>query len=294
MANERAIQEATDKARKGQNGASQINGKATLQQYIKQMEPAIRAALPSVMTAERFSRIALSALSANPTLQECTPQSFLGAMMTAAQLGLEPNTPLGQAYLIPFKNKNKGVTECTFQIGYKGLLDLAYRSGEVSTVQAHVVYERDEFHYELGLEPSLKHIPAMSDRGAPTYVYAVFRTRDGIGYGFDVMSFDDVRAHAKRYSQSYSKDSSPWQTNFEEMAKKTLIKRVLKYAPLKSEFARGISADGTVRNEVSDDMFSVPATYIESDGEVVDASTGEVLDVAPDESADQEMLDGVN
>ena len=127
------------------------SGKKTIQQYIKSMEGEIKRALPSVITPERFTRMVLSALSTNPKLAACTPKSFLGAMMSAAQLGLEPNTPLGQAYLIPYRNK--GVDEVQFQIGYKGLVDLAYRSGEVEVVQAQTVYENDKFECEYGLEP---------------------------------------------------------------------------------------------------------------------------------------------
>ena len=249
-----------------------------MQDYIKKMQGEIAKALPSVLTPERFTRITLSALSTNAKLAETTPQSFLGAMMTAAQLGLEPNTPLGQAYLIPYRNH--GVLECQFQLGYKGLIDLAYRSGEVSTIQAHVVYENDEFEYELGLEPKLRHVPAKSDRGDPVFFYAVFRTKDG-GYGFDVMSVDDVRAHAKKYSKSFG--NAPWQTNFEEMAKKTVLKRVLKYAPLKTDFVRGLSADGTIKTQISEDMFSVPdETVIEAEGYAVDEATGEVIEGGAD------------
>ena len=232
----------------------------TLQQYIKKMDGEIKKALPSVMTPERFSRIVLSALSANPKLGSTTPSSFLGAMMTAAQLGLEPNTPLGQAYLIPFYNRSKNVTECQFQIGYKGLLDLAYRSGEVTMVQAHVVCENDEFEYALGLEPTLRHVPAKSGRGDVVAVYAVYRTKSG-GFGFEVMSVDDIREHAKNYSKSYG--SGPWVTNFEEMAKKTVLKRLLKYAPLKSEFSRGLAVDETIKTEISDDMYTVQAVPVE-------------------------------
>ena len=198
------------------------------------------------------------------------------AMMTAAQLGLEPNTPLGQAYLIPFWNGKAKCLECQFQLGYKGLIDLAYRSGEVSTIQANVVYENDEFEYELGLEPKLRHVPAKSDRGDPVFFYAVFRTKDG-GYGFDVMSVDDVRAHAKKYSKAYS--NGPWQTNFEEMAKKTVLKRVLKYAPLKSDFVRAVAADETIKTKIDADMYSVPdETVIEAESYEVDESTGEVVE----------------
>ena len=243
--------------------------KPTMQQYVKQMESAIKKALPTVMTPERFTRIVLSALSANPKLAATTPQSFLGAMMTAAQLGLEPNTPLGQAYLIPFKNH--GTLECQFQLGYKGLLDLAYRSGEVSVISAQVVYENDEFTYSFGLDPELKHIPAKSERGEPTFVYAMYKTKNG-GYGYEVMSIDDVRAHAQKYSKSFG--NGPWQTNFEEMAKKTVLKKVLKYAPLKSDFTRGIAQDETIKTEISEDMYYVPDTVIEA----VDAETGEVIE----------------
>lgn len=251
----------------------------TMQGYIKQMEKEIAKALPSVITPERFIRITLSAMSTNPKLAECSPKSFLGAMMTAAQLGLEPNTPLGQAYLIPFWNGKSKTLECQFQLGYKGLMDLAYRSGEVKIIQAHVVYANDEFEYSLGLEPVLKHRPAQKDRGEPTHVYAMFRTKDD-GYGFTVMSMEEVRAHAARYSKSFG--NGPWQTNFEEMAKKTVLKRVLKYAPLKSDFIRGVSCDGTVKSELNEDMYTVPTTYVEVDPDSyeeisVDQETGEVF-----------------
>lgn len=256
-------------------------GKATLQSYIAKMMPEIKKALPSVMTPERFSRIVLSALSTTPKLGECTPQSFLGAMMTAAQLGLEPNTPLQQAFLIPRRNGKTGNNECSFQLGYKGLIDLAYRSGQVSTIAAHTVYENDDFSFSFGLEPTLKHVPAMKDRGEPIAFYAVYKTKDG-GYGFEVMSVADARAHAKKFSEAVKKGwSSPWDTNFEEMAKKTVLKKVLKYAPLKTEFMREAAYDNTVRNSTDEDILAEPVVAIQvegeiSDAEVVDQETGEV------------------
>lgn len=258
---------------KAQAGKPAAGKPVAIQDYIKRMEGEIKKALPSVLTPERFTRITLSALSTNPALAQCTPSSFLGAMMTAAQLGLEPNTPLGQAYLIPYRNH--GRLEAQFQLGYKGLIDLAYRSGDVSTIQAHVVYEGDEFDYELGLEPKLRHVPAKESRGNPTYVYAAFRTKDD-GYGFEVMSVEDIRAHAQKYSKAYK--NGPWQTNFEEMAKKTVLKRALKYAPLKTEFVRAVSADETIKTGLSADMFELPdETVIPAEGYVVDETTGEVL-----------------
>lgn len=250
--------------------------KKTMQAYIKTMEGEIKKALPSVITPERFTRMVLSALSTTPKLGECTPKSFLGAMMSAAQLGLEPNTPLGQAYLIPYKNK--GVDEVQFQIGYKGLIDLAYRSGEVALVQAHIVYENDVFECEFGLEPKLVHKPADKDRGAPIKVYAMFKTKNG-GYGFEVMSMEDCRKHAEKYSKSYNYNSSPWQTNFEEMAKKTVLKRVLKYAPLKSDFVRGIVQDETIKTEIAEDMYEVKNDIVyDAEYSEVDTETGEMKD----------------
>lgn len=261
-----AIQKATERSQIAKGGEPK-----NMQQYIKKMESEIAKALPSVMTPERFTRITLSALSANQKLQETTPQSFLGAMMTAAQLGVEPNTPLGQAYLIPYRNK--GVMECQFQLGYKGLIDLAYRSGEISVIQAKTVYEGDTFTYSFGLEPELKHIPCQDgEKGEVTHFYAMFRTKDG-GYGFDVMTVDEVRAHARKFSKSFS--NGPWQTNFEEMAKKTVLKKVLKYAPMKSDFVRGITQDETVHKSISDDMFSEPTIYIEADEDVKDIPDSE-------------------
>ena len=261
-----------------QTAASQLSAKKNapkLADYVKSMEKEIAKALPSVITPERFTRITLSALSSNPDLQQCTPQSFLGAMMTAAQLGVEPNTPLGQAYLLPYRNK--GVMECQFQIGYRGLMDLAYRSGEISVIQAHTVYENDEFSYEFGLDPKLNHKPAIKERGEPVAFYAMFKTKDG-GYGFEVMSVEDVRAHAKKFSKSYNSPYSPWSTNFEEMAKKTVLKRVIKYAPLKSDFAKQVSADETIKTEISADMLDVTPEPIVAEGEVLNQDTGEITE----------------
>lgn len=260
------------------NKIQKSNAKDTsIKGYVKAMESGIRAALPSVMTPERFTRIVMTALSTTPELNECTPQSFLGAMMTAAQLGLEPNTPLGQAYLIPYKNK--GVLEAQFQIGYKGLIDLAYRSGEVELVQAQCVYEGDEIVYQFGLEPKLVHIPADHNRGALSKVYALFKTKSG-GFGFEVMNVEEIKEHAKKYSKSYGSAYSPWTKNFEEMAKKTVLKKCLKYAPLKSEFARGISSDETIKTAVDADMFTIPdETVYEAEAVEVNTETGEVLSV---------------
>ena len=247
----------------------------TMQDYVKKMEGEIARALPSVITPERFTRMVLSAISATPDLAKCTPKSFLGAMMNAAQLGLEPNTPLGQAYILPYSNR--GVLEAEFQLGYKGMIDLAYRSGEVEVIQCHVVYKNDQFECCYGLEPKLNHVPADGDRGEAIKVYAMFKTKDG-GFGFEVMSMEDVRKHAAQYSKSYNSNYSPWKKNFEEMAKKTVLKKALKYAPLKSDFVRGVSSDESIKYDITEDMSEVNnEKVIEVEAVSVDEATGEVF-----------------
>ena len=235
-----------------------------IKDYIKSYEREIAKALPSVITAERFSRIATTAVTQNPMLATCTPQSFIGAMLTAAQLGLEPNTPLGQAYLIPYGSN------CSFQLGYRGLIELAHRSGDIKSIEAHVVYANDDFDFEFGLDPKLKHKPAKGDRGDVAWVYAVYHTKDG-GYGFEVMSVDDINRHRARYSKA---KNSPWDTAWDEMAKKTVIKRVLKYAPLKTEFARAMAADETTTTAIIENGdIELVQEY------TVDETTGEVIEI---------------
>lgn len=264
----------------------------TIQQYVIAMEGEIKKALPSVISPERFIRITLSAISSNPKLAECTQNSFLGAMMTSAQLGLEPNTPLGHSYLIPFRNH--GVLECQFQLGYQGMIELAYRSGSVAGIQAHIVYDKDDFDFELGAEPYLKHKPATGDRGNPIYVYARYKNLANGEAEFGVMSIDDVRKYAKKYSKSYDSASSPWTTNFEAMAKKTVLKQTLKYAPMKSEFFRAMAADGAVKTEISADMLDTPSIFVEPDDYTVEdaeanTNTGKKNEYTEEEKATRDL-----
>ena len=248
---------------------------------INAMKPEIEKALPKVITPERFTRMALSAVNTTPKLAECSQITFLSALMNAAQLGLEPNTPLGQAYLIPFKNK--GRLECQFQIGYRGMIDMVYRNEDIQTVQAHCVYGNDEFEYELGLNPKLVHKPATRDRGELLFVYAFWKSKNG-GFGFEVMSKEDIDQHARKYSQSFSSSYSPWKKNYEEMAKKTVIKKVLKYAPVKADFARAITSDESIKSELSVDMSEV---VNEQEVEMVDA---EYIEVSSDEASENESV----
>lgn len=262
----------------------------SMKQWIQVMKPEIEKALPSVITPERFTRIAMTAISSNAKLANSTPQSFLGAMMQAAQLGLEPNTPLGQAYLIPFKNNKKGgVIETQFQIGYKGLIDLAHRSGEFKNITAHEVCENDEFNYEYGLHPVLEHRPALEDRGKVIAYYAVYTLVNG-GFEFIVASKEDIDRHARKFSQAYN--SGPWKTDFDAMAKKTVIKQLLKYAPIKTEFVRQVSTDESVIKADKNDENSILNTsdftysYVEADDvEVIDVEASDVKEVSEESEA---------
>jgi recombination protein RecT len=176
--------------------------------------------------------------------------------------------------------------ETQFVLGYKGLIDLAYRSGEITDIQAHEVHENDTFEYELGLNPTLKHVPALKDRGAVVLYYAVWHTKSG-GYGFEVMSVEDIQAHMKKYSKAAGSGFSPWSTNFDSMAKKTVLKQALKYAPIKTDFVRAVTQDETIKSELGEHMADLPdETVIEA--EAVDTETGEVM---TQEQKDDAILD---
>ncbi|MBD8916163.1 MAG: recombinase RecT [Pseudobutyrivibrio sp.] len=248
-------------------GRVKLNKGMAITDMIKVLEPEIKRALPSVITPERFTRMALSAINNTPKLAECTQMLFLAALMNAAQLGLEPNTPLGQAYLIPYQNK--GILECQFQLGYKGLINLAYRNEQLQTIQAQCVYSHDSFEYELGLNATLVHKPTLEDRGELIAVYALFKLCNG-GYGFEVMSRHDIDVHAQKYSKTISSAYSPWNTAYNDMAMKTVVKKLLRFAPLKSDFLRAVATDETVKTEIGVDMSEIRGQEIvELDAESV-------------------------
>lgn len=226
---------------------------------IKAMQPEIKRALPQVITPERFTRIALSALNTTPKLKECTPMSFLAALMAVAQLGLEVNSVLNHAYLIPYNNKGK--YEVQLVVGYRGILELAYRNPNMKMITAEVVYENDEFSYELGLNPILIHKPAFEDRGEIKFFYGVYKTGNG-GYGFSVMTKNEMDQHAQRYSKAYDAASSPWKNNYVEMGLKTILKRTLRYLPLHAEVSRALATDGMIKNEISSDMSEVQGEIV--------------------------------
>lgn len=224
------------------------------------MQGQLALALPRHMTPERMARVAMTAIQKTPALQECTTYSLIGAIVEASQLGLEPDGVLGHAYLVPFRNKKTGNKECQLIPGYKGLIDLARRSGQLSTIYAHIVRERDDFDFAYGLEPILRHRPTDSpDAGRIIAVYAVAKLRDG-GVQFDVMWKREVEAIRKR---SKASNDGPWVTDYDEMAKKTVLRRLCKMLPASVEMHRAVAlderADAGVSQEFSLPMLEEPA-----------------------------------
>lgn len=200
----------------------------------------LKATIPKHLSVERLLRVAMTAIRTNPKLADCTQKSLLACVMGLATLGLECEPFLGQAYLIPYKNKDGGY-ECTLIPGYRGYIALARRSGEVQSVSAQVVYTNDHFGMEYGLNEALSHVPASEDRGEPKGAYVIFRYKDG-SHSFDYMSVADInkireRSMAYQNGIKYKNYNSPWFTDWDEMAKKTVIRRHIKLVPLSIEMA---------------------------------------------------------
>lgn len=191
----------------------------------------IAMAVPKHMDATRIVRIVTTELSRNPDLQECDGRSIFGAVLQACQLGLEPGAMLGHAYLVPFWNSKKNHKECTLIAGYKGMIELAVRSGKVQSVIGRAVYSNDEFDFEYGTEERLFHKPALGNRGEFVCAYAQATFKDG-SKQFYVTGKDEIEA-AK--SRSAAKGKGPWTTDFEAMAIKTPIRRLFKFLPISIE-----------------------------------------------------------
>lgn len=230
----------------------------------------MQLALPRHVTAERLARVALTEVRKNPALARCDQTSFLGALMTCAQLGLEPGGPLGHAYLIPFENRKAGRTEVQFIVGYRGMIDLARRSGQIVSIEARAVYEGDTFEVTLGLDSNLRHVPDFDNpaRTQPEklrFVYSVAKLKDG-GVQFEVMSRREVEAVR---AQSRAGSSGPWVTHFEQMALKTVVRRLFKWLPISVELAAAIEADERAEMGLPQANALAPMT--------VDAETGEIV-----------------
>lgn len=245
-------------------------------------------ALPKAMTPERLVRIVTTECRKTPALLNCNPESFLGAVLQCAQLGLEPGGALGHCYLLPFGNgkAKDGRPNAQLIIGYRGMIDLARRSGQIVSICAYTVHEKDHFEWRLGLDPDIQHVPSPeADRGKMTYVYAVAKLKGG-GVQFEVMSRAEVEKVRK---QSKAGSSGPWVTHFDEMAKKTVIRRLFKYLPVSIEAARAVEVDERAdRGEAVTPQDFIDVAYEDLGTEVppdavtvVDGTTGEIVEDVP-------------
>ena len=262
-----------------------------LRSLIESSAKELGRALPNDMKPQRLVRIALTCIRTTPDLAKCTPESFLGSLFTAAQLGLEPVA--GRAYLLPFRNNRKkadgqwhSVLECQFLVGYKGLAELFYRHEKAVQLDWGVVHEHDEFEWEKGTDSRLKHRPASKDRGEAT-AYWVMATLQNGGKPFHVMSKAECMDHAKQHSKTYDKknnkfyDSSPWAKNPDAMCLKTCLIQLAKLLPLSVELQRAIEADESSRDfkRGFENALDVPSTT-NWDHEAVDVEPVETPEAA--------------
>lgn len=220
-----------------------------------------KAVVPAHLNPQRMLRVMALAIHKTPKLAECDSITLLGAMMVCASLGIEPNTPLGHAYLIPFEKRTKRggewVTErvdVNLIIGYRGYVDLARRSGTMVSIHADVVYEGDDFSFEYGTNMHLRHVPRGARAGRkPIWAYAHAKLKDG--EAFEVLPYEQVLAirdgsqayqqavKAKNNGRANSFETSPWVAYEHEMAAKTMIRRIAKMLPLSIEFANAAALD---------------------------------------------------
>ena len=246
-------------------------------QLIQRMRPELARALPKHMDADRMARIALTVLRKTPELARCTPESFMGALLTSAQLGLEPGAG-DEAYLVPYGR------ECQFIVGYQGYAKLFWQHPMAKHLDAQAVYERDEFDYAYGLDPFLRHKPALGDRGKVIAFYAVAKLTSGAS-AFVVLSPEDAKAlrQGKVGPDSRFKGGDPMRW----MERKTAIRQLVKLLPKSVELQRALVADETVRTDLREDaiddlqMIELPSTAsdtVETEVGKVDTATGEVVE----------------
>lgn len=223
-------------------------GGTKVHQFFEANKQSLAQLLPKHMTPERFLRVAMNALRTTPKLMDATVESLMGATMFCAQIGLEPNTPMGHVYLIPFGNKRKGVTEVQIVIGYKGFIELARRSGQMETIAAQPVYANDEFSMDYMNPDRSFHKPCMTgDRGEFIGAWALARFKDG-GMAFDFMpkaDIDRIRDGSQGYrtAKQFNNQNTPWITNYDQMARKTAVRRLAKMLPLSVEMAAAVALD---------------------------------------------------
>lgn len=220
----------------------------------------IQAVMPSHVSPERMYQMALSAYNTTPKLSQCSPASVLSCLMKCSALGMEPSAVdgLGRIYVLPYYNKRTMGYEAQVILGYKGMIELARRSGQILDISARVVREGDEFEWSYGLQETLRHVPSPEpvEGREVTHVYCVAHFRDG-GHYMDVMSRAEVEAVRRR---SMAAESGPWVTDWEAMARKTVIRRAFPYLPVSIEVQAEAVADGTTPRFVDADgvLFGLP------------------------------------
>lgn len=253
----------------------------TIHGFLETYKTEIAKALPRHMTPDRMARIALTEFRKTPALMKCDPATLFGAVIQCAQLGLEPGGTMGHAYLIPFENRKKGTTDVQFIMGYRGMLDLARRSGQILSIEARDVCENDKFTFRYGIDSTIEHVPAEGDRGELTHVYAVAKLRDG-GVQFEVLTrhqIEEIRNQSQGYKTAikYNKTDSPWIAHFTEMARKTAIRRLFKYLPVSIEIQRAVGLDEAGEAGISQDNdFVIEGVASQVPEEPVDPETGEI------------------
>ena len=259
-----------------------------VKQQLNAQFKAIKNIVPRGVTPERLCRVALNALTRNEKLQQCSVETIVGAIIASASLGLEPNL-IGHAYIVPFYNGKTKQMEAQLQVGYKGLIELARRSGQVQTIAAHEVYEGDKFEYSYGFDEKLVHIPCGEDDPEKITHFYAYYTLHGGGRGFAVMTKDQVNRHRDKFTKSRDKSGNvfgPWFDHYVSMALKTVLIKALKYAPMSIEpmestaIEKAVAFDGSTIT-VSQNTPETEAVVID-DVVTVDKSTGEVVG-GPDE-----------
>lgn len=252
--------------------------------FLETYKGEIAKALPKHMTADRMARIALTEFRKTPALMKCDPATLFGAVIQCSQLGLEPGGSMGHAYLIPFENKKRGTTDVQFIIGYRGMLDLARRSGQIVSISARDVCANDKFSYRYGLDETIEHVPAEGQRGELTHVYAVAKLKDG-GVQLEVLTraqIEEIRNASQGYKTAvrFNRTDSPWIAHFTEMARKTAIRRLFKYLPVSIEIQRAVTLDEAGEGGISQDngyVIEGVSSQIENEQEAtVDTETGEI------------------
>ena len=258
---------------------------------LARMGPQLAMAAPAHIKASRMQRMAMTVIQQNPKLLDCNRASLLGAIMTAAQLGLYPDVSvLGHAYFVPFKGK------VVFIAGYKGLIDLAGRGGMVTSIMGYAVYEGDSFEFEYGLYPTCKHKPSDEPQAERelTHVYAIARIRGEPTPQFVVMTKEQVDAIMAR---SPARHRGPWVDDYEPMAIKSSIRRLVKYLPISSELQRAVGLDehadigldqglDSVGDAVIEGLLPEDDVIIDADFTVEDEDDGEETKSGLDELAE--------